>query len=508
MNASGTGKAADVRSVRVILTLLVASAASTPAALAQLPMVPGATAQGSPAAGTGGQPTSGTSLQMPALPQTFIGGVPSGTATGDTITINVLDAVRRALEHNLGVLTAGEQLGRAQGAHWLALANLLPNVNAHVSETRQVLNLAAFGFGSTAGGPFEGIPPLVGPFNVFDARIALQQSVFDLGAIHNNRAEDHSLSAAKLTQDTTRNFVIHVAGVAYIQALANSARADAARAQQQTAQTLYNQAVDLKNGGLVAGIDVLRAQVQLNAQTQRVTVAVNEFEKSKLALARIIGLPLGQKFQLDANLPDLPTADLTFEQTFDRALQQRPDYQAALERVHAAESARQAVIGDALPSVRVNADYGAIGLTVGSSLATYSVGGIVNVPIFNGGRTKGRLLQADADLHQRQNEAADMKAAIHYELEAAFLDLRATNEQLQVATRARDLAAQELTQARDRFAAGVASNVEVVQAQEAVAVAEELFIDARFGYELAKGSVIRGVGASQDILRQITGGTR
>ena len=483
----------------MILTLVAAAAAPAASALAQ----------GEPA-----QPTappamrSPTTLQLPPTSQTFLGGVPSGTATADTITITVLDALRRALDHNLGVLTAQEQLGRAEGARWLALAGLLPNVYGRVSETREIINLAAFGFQTSPGTPFAGIPSLVGPFNVFDARVALQQSVFDLGALNGNRAENHNVSAAKLTQDSVRNFVIHVAGVAYIQALANSARADAARAQQQTAQTLYTQAQDLKNNGLVAGIDVLRAQVQLNAQTQRVTAAVNEFEKSKLALARIIGLPLGQKFTLDANLPDLPTADLTLAQTVERALQQRPDYQAALERVHAAEAARQAVIGDALPSVRVNADYGAIGLTVGSAQTTYTLTGAVNVPIFNGGRTKGRLLEADADLRQRQSEADDLKASIYYELQGAFLDLQATNEQLQVATRARDLAAQELTQARDRFAAGVASNIEVVQAQEAVAVAEEQYIDAKFGYELAKGSVIRGVGASQDILRQLTGGTR
>ncbi len=465
-------------------------------------------AQTTPAQPSATQPPRVTSLQMPTASQTFLGGVPTGAATGDTITITVIDAVRRALDRNLGVLTAEEELGRARGAHWLALASLLPNLNARVSETRQIINLAAFGFQPGPGTPFEGFPSLVGPFNVFDARVAVQQSVFDLGVINSNRAESHNVSAAKLTETSARNFVIHVAGVLYIQALANAARADAARAQQQTAQTLYNQAVDLKTNGLVAGIDVLRAQVELNSQTQRVTAAVNEFEKSKLSLARAIGLPLGQKFALDPNLPDLPTADLTFEQTVERAFQQRPDYQAALERVHAAEAARAAVIGEALPSVRVNADYGVIGLTVGSAQATYALTGAVNVPIFNGGRTRGRLLEAEADVRQRQSEAEDLRASIHYELQGAFLDLQATNEQLQVATHARDLAAQQLTQSRDRFAAGVASSVEVVQAQEAVAVAEEQFIEARFGYELAKGSVIRGVGASQDVLRQLLGGTR
>ena len=101
-----------------------------------------------------------------------------------------------------------------------------------------------------------------------------------------------------------------------------------------------------------------------------------------------------------------------------------------------------------------------------------------------------------------------MKAAIYYEVRTAFLDLQATTEQLQVATKARDLAAQQLVQARDRFAAGVASNIEVIQAQEAVAVANEQYISALYGYDLAKGALIRGVGTAEQTLRQYLGGNR
>ena len=447
-------------------------------------------------------------LQMPPSLQTFLGGVPTGSASGETITITIVDAIRRALEHNLGVLTADDQLGRAQGARWLALSNVLPNINARLSETRQIINLAAFGFQGTPGTPFADLPTLIGPFNVFDARVYLSQSVFDSYAINNTRAEGHNVIAAKLTQQNARDLVIHVAGNMYIQALAASARADSARAQRQTAQTLYTQAADLRAGGITAGIDVLRAQVQLSTETQRVTATVNEFEKAKLQLARIIGLPLGQKFDLDPAVPDVPAADLPLEQTVERAMQQRHDYQAALERVRAAEAAKRAAIGEGLPSARVNADYGAIGLTPSDAQGTYALVGAVNVPIFQGGHTRGRILEADADLKQRQAEADDLRASIYYEVRTAYLDLQATQEQLQVAERARDLAAQQLTQARDRFAAGVASNIDVVQAQEAVALANEQFIDAQFGYDLAKGALIRGVGASQDVLRQLIGGTR
>jgi len=454
-----------------------------------------------------GQSTTPGMLQLPLSVQSFRGGVPAGEATADVITIPILDAIRRALDHNLGTLTAEDDLGRAQGARWRALSDQLPNVGARVSETRQKLNLAAFGFG-TFETPTANFPNIVGPFNVFDARVSLSQAIFDLHAINNTRAENHNVEAARLVRRSARDLVINVAGNTYVQALAAAARADSARVQRDTAQTLYNTSVDLKSSGIIAGIDVLRAQVQLSTETQRLTAASNDAEKVKLQLARIIGLPLGQAFQLDPRLPELPDPTMTLEQAIEEAYRQRSDYQAALERVKAAESARQAIVGEALPSVRVNADYGEIGLTAASARATYSVIGAVNVPIFQGGRLRGRLLEADADIRTRRAQAEDMKASIYYEVRDAFLDLQATALQLQTATQARDLAAQQLTQARDRFAAGVASNIEVVQAQEAVALANEQAINAEFGYDLAKGALIRGTGTTEEILRQLLGGIR
>jgi outer membrane protein TolC len=478
-----------------LLLSLFAAATPTPAAAQQPP--PTFPTPPSRPATQGSLPSGG-----------FLGGVPSGTSTGAVVTITVIEAITRALEHNLGVLAAEQAMGRAQGARWRALADLLPNVNGRVSDTRQEINLAAFGFASSPGTPFEGIPSIVGPFNVFDARVYLSQSILDLGALNGARAEAHNLEAARLTYRSARDFVIHVAGNLYIQALAASARVDAVRAQQQTAQALYNQALDLKQSGVIAGIDVLRAEVQLNAQTQRATSAVNEFEKSKLQLARVMGLALGQPFALDANLPELPANDMSLDNAVELAYKTRPDYLAALERIRGAEAERQSVVGSALPSVHVNADYGAIGLTPGDAQSTFAVVGAVNVPIFQGGRTRGRLLEADADLRNRRAEAEDLKASIYYEVRGAFLDIEATAQQLSVAGKARDLAAEQLTQARDRFAAGVASNLEVVQAQDAVAVASEQFNSAQYGYALAKGALVRGVGSSQEALRQLLGGVR
>jgi outer membrane protein TolC len=484
-----------VKPVPLIALLLTAAAGGSQPAAAQGPM-PSAPPRVSPARPDAPPPvTSGV----------FLGGVPSGTATDRVETITVIQALRRALEHNLGVLTAEDSLGRAQGARWRALSELLPNVNGRVGETRQVINLAAFGFGG-ADSPFPALSSIVGPFNVFDARVYLSQSVLDLGALNEARAEAHNVQAARYLSKGARDLVLYVTGTLYVQSLAMSARADAARAQLETADALHTQALDLKHSGLIAGIDVLRSEVQLNTQRQRVTMAENEFEKTKLQLARAIGLPLGQRFALDPTLPVLPAADLSLDDALARAYAMRADYLAAQERIRAAEAARRAVVGEALPSVRVNADYGDIGLSPSEARSTYSVAGAVTIPIFQGGRTRGRLLEADANVRSRRAEAEDLKASIYYEIRAAFLDLDATSKQLAVAGKARDLAAEQLTQARDRFAAGVASNIEVIQAQDAVAVASEQFIAAQYGYDLAKAALSRGLGTAEQLLRQIIGG--
>jgi outer membrane protein TolC len=429
--------------------------------------------------------------------------VPTGTATSEPISITVLDAISRGLEHNLGLLNAQEAATRAEGGRWTALADLLPNVSARLAENRQTVNLAAYGFPLPAG-----TPSLVGPFNVFDARVAVSQPVLDLKAINAARAESHNIAAARHTVRSARDLVVLVVANLYLQSLASASRVQSAEAQVQTAQTVFDQATSMKANGIVAGIEVLRAEVQLGSERQRLTAARNDFEKSKLQLARVIGLPPGQPYTISEELPFVPFPELTLEQALERAYANRPDYLAAQERVKAAEADRQSAIGEWLPSVRVNADYGRIGLTPSSAEATYAIGGSVIVPIFNGGRTKGRIIQADADLRSRRSELEDLKAGIDFDVRSAFFDLRASNEQLEVATRSRELAQQQLTQARDRFAAGVASNIEVVQAQEAVAASSEQYINAVYSFNVAKALLARDLGVAEEMARQVLGGVR
>ncbi len=450
-----------------------------------------------------GLPDPAAAQPSPQIPKPFLGGVPSGTVTPDVMPLSIAGAISRALDHNLGVLNAEESINHARGARWMALSAMLPNVSGRLSETRQKLNLEAFGFPLP-----DGIPALVGPFNVFDARVYLSQSILDFGALNSTRAENHNIAAAQASYQSARDLVVLVAADVYLEALAAGARAESAKAQFDTADALFRQAGDLRQSGSVAGIDVVRAEVERGTAQQRNTAAANDFEKAKLQLARVIGLPIGQEISLSDQIPYVPVPDMTLEEALDRAYKARPDYHAAEERVRAAEASRQAIVGEALPSLRVTADYGSLGLTVGSAHGTFSVVGGLNVPIFQGGRTQGRLQQADADLRDRRAELDDLKAGIYYDVRTAFLDLKSTGEQLDVATKSRDLASQQLTQARDRFGAGVADNIEVVQAQQAVALANEQYIAALYGYNVAKALLARGLGVAEDAVRQYLGGAR
>src|SRR5262245_37351685 len=456
-------------------------------------------AQYAPGAPAGVQPPPTFTTRLPPAP--FLGRGPAGTRTAEPLTLTILDTINRALEHNLGLLLADENKDRAAGARWRALGAMLPDITGRLTGIRQVVDLAAYGFPLP-----QGIPDVVGPFNLFDMRLYGSMPLYDLRALNDLRAELHNVAAAAHTYQSARDLVVLVSANAYLQALAASARADSARAQQATALALFNQATDLRQNGIVAGIEVLRAEVELNQERQRVTVTQNDYEKAKLQLGRIIGLPIGQEIRLVGELPSVPVPELTFDSALERAYRMRPDYLAALERVKAAEALRAAATGDMKPSLHLNGDYGDLVAST-SQHTTFTVVGALNVPIFQGGK-RGKLMEADADLRSRRNEAEDLKAAIYYDVKTSFMDLQATGEQLQVATRARDVAQTALIQSRDRFGAGVTNNVEVVQAQEAVSRANEQYINALYLYNVDKALLARNLGDAEQAVRRYLGGPR
>lgn len=436
---------------------------------------------------------AGMQVQQPGVGAgIFMGSVPHGAATSEELLLSLADATARGLRYNLGPVIAGQGARAVRGARLVALSSLLPNMTATIGESSQQVNLAAFGFSG-----FPGMSQIIGPFALSDARAYASQSILNWRSIQSTRAASQDIKAADYSSLDARDIVVLVVTNLYLQAIAGASRVNAAQAQVATAEAVYNQALDYKKQGVVPAIDVLRAQVELQAQQQRLIFFRNEVEKQKLSLARAIGLPDGQPFRLTDSLPFTPAPPLTLEEAVSRAMGVRKDYQGALAGVRAAALTKKAAQAERYPSLDFNGNYGTIGPSLANSHGTYTAAVALNVPVFQGGRVRGHVLEADAELEQRRAQLADLRERIAFEVRTSFLDLNAANEQVQVARGAVDLARQQLTQARDRFASGVTNNLEVIQAQQAVATADENYISSVYAFNAAKAALGRAVGDAE-----------
>jgi outer membrane protein TolC len=425
----------------------------------------------------------------------LLGSVPEGQATGEEIDLSLTDAIERGLRSNLGVLLSGHGRTAAEGERRQALSELLPNLSAGLSETIQQTNLAALGFPG-----FPGVPQIIGPFSVFDARAYANQSLLNLPALHRLDSASEDLKAADFTYQNAKDLVVLGVVGLYLQALAGKGRVEAAQAQFETAQALYMQATSFKEAGVVPAIEVLRAQVEMQSEQQRLIYLQNRFEKEKLKLGRAIGLSPAQRFRMTDDAPYRPLPPITVDQAIERAYAGRPDYKSAESRLRSASLARKAAESQRLPTADVGFNYGTIGRRPGSTHGTFTLAANVDVPIFEGGRISGEVMEAEALVRERQNQLDNLHAQIRYDVQNAFLDIRSSENQVKVAANTIDLAHQQLEQARDRFTAGVATNIEVVQAQAALATANENYISSLFGYNLAKAELARAIGGAEKIV--------
>jgi len=448
--------------------------------------------------------TPSPSISLPGSQSPFTGSEPDGTATTEVLQLSFQDAIDRGLRNNLGLLLSGDQTTMARGERWKELSNLLPNLQARLQEDVQTQSLTALGFKGSLF-PFP-LPRVIGPFNYFDARASLSQSIFNFRDLEQERAAFERLKSAQYSYKDARELVVLAVGNAYLLAIATAARIETADAQVTNAQALFNKASDQQKAGLSPAIDTLRSQVELQTRQQQLIAARNDFAKQKLSLARIIGLPPGQEFALTEKAPYQALTPSPVETYLQRAYASRSDYQAAQAQVRAAELAHRGAAAGRDPPVGIDANYGDIGVTPAQSNGTWQVNGGINIPIFAGGKVHSDLLEADAQLKQARSQLGDLRGRIDFEVRSALLDLNSAADQVEVARSSVELAEEALTQSRDRFSAGVTDNLEVIQAQEAVAGAHESYIQSLYAHNLAKVELARAIGdAEQGVKRYLKG---
>jgi outer membrane protein TolC len=431
------------------------------------------------------------------------GSVPSGPASDQVLPLTLRDAISMALRYNLGAIESGQNAQIARGQRLLALSNLLPQVSAGASETVQQVNLGTFGLNGLKA---QGIPTVVGPFSYSSVDTSVSQTLFSFESIQRFRAARTAEQAAQLSYQDILDVVTLTVGNAYLQIIEASSRIEAQEAQVANARVLYDRAVDQVQAGTAPRIDATRTEVQLHTEEYNLSIARNNFALAKLALGRAIGLPLGQQFELADTLPYSDITPLTVDDALNMAYKSRSDLRAALDSQKSAAQIVSAAKGERYPTVAANGDYGDLGPTFGHSHGEFTFQAGIRIPLFTGGRIKGDITEAEAGLRQRKAEAENIRGQIDQDVRTSLLNLNAAKEQVEVAKQNIELANESLARSKDRFTSGVTDSVEVVQAEQALASANDQYITSLYDHNFAKLSLARALGVARTNYAQYLGG--
>ena len=419
----------------------------------------------------------------------FQGSVATGEVSTQPIDISLDDAIQRGLKANLGIILSGTQTAAARGQRLSELQNLLPTVDASAKESVMQTDLPAEGL------RIPGFPKIIGPFSFTDVRASLAWSLVDVASLRNYMAARHNFSAAQLSAEDAREMVILTVGNAYLLVLADETEVSSVDAQVATSKVSLDQAVDNHQAGTAPLLDELRSRVDYQRLEQQLIVAKNALEKDKLALARTIGLPLAQSFNLSDKAPYSAFDQLDVDATIKQAHANRKDLAAMVEQTRAFQDQRSAATADRLPTLKFDADYGDIGPTLGHSHGTEDVTGTLSVPVFKEFALRGEAEQAQAQLDTSRAQLSDKNAQVDADIRDALLDIASSQKQVEVARSSVDLANEALNEAQQRYANGVSDNLAVSQAEQSVAQANDQYVASLYRHNVAKLSLARALGA-------------
>jgi outer membrane protein TolC len=444
----------------------------------------------------------GASGQNGAQPtqDSFKGSIVTGKATDGVLELSLNDAMQRGLLQNLGLILQTSTQKNANGQRLEELQALLPTVTAGASIEVQQINLAAYGL------KFPGIAPIIGPFQTVDFRAYLTQNLVNVSALQNYISAKHNFASARLTAEDARDLVVLTVGNAYLLCIADSARIDAVTAELATSKVSLDQAVAAHDAGTSPKLDVLRAQVDYQNEQQSLISTKNNFEKDKLALARTIGLPLDQAFHLTDAVPYAALDHVDPETAFEQALKTRKDLAAYAEQVKAAQAEKTSAWAYQLPVASFSGDYGDLGTTPGHSHGTFSATGQVSVPVLQIAKTKGQEQVASAQYEQATAKLSDQVQQVNADVRDSLLDIQSAAKLVESTHSNVELANEALSEAQQRFHAGVSDNLPVSQAQSQTEQANDQYISALYQHNVAKLGLARALGVAQTNYKDYLGG--
>ena len=420
--------------------------------------------------------------------------VAASAATAPTQRLTLKQAVALAIKQNptqqIGLINAAESVQDKN----ISRSAFLPQANLRVADSANRVNLQAeFG-----GKPiFPGSPQLpghVGPYQIFSAGPTFSSPIIDLSLWRRYRAARENVTASKADSLSTREQVILLVVSQYIGTLRSVANVEASRSRVELAQALYDQAADLQKEGVGTGIDTLRANVELQNEKQVLIQAENDRDASLFGLSKLLNLDPRQRIELADSLSFFDTPQPEVDSSIDQALSAREEWKAIEAREKSAKFDKQSTQYERLPSLRFDGNWAYLGTNINNGIPTYQYQASFDVPIFTSGRIKAEVTKSDLELQKLEQQKADLRNQIALDVKTSLLNLQSARNEVQVANLGIKLAKDEVDQARDRFKAGVANNIEVIQAQDALSRANDNQIAALYRFNQARADYARAIG--------------
>jgi outer membrane protein TolC len=403
--------------------------------------------------------------------------------------LTLIQAIQLALKQNPQVQIANLNLAQSEQDHTVARSALLPQVGLEVFDRAQRFNIQAM-----IGLSFPGVAQHAGPFQVFQAGPGFSMPVFDLTLWRRWQAAHQGVRASEAQETTVREQVVLLVVSQYLGGMRAGAAVCAARSRVDLAQALYDQAADLQQHGVGTGIDTLRANVQLQNEKQRLIVAETQQKIALYGLVRLLNLDPRQTVELADETSFFETPEFQAQQSLERALERRPEMLALASREQIARLARRGASESRLPSVKLGGGWAYQGLSAPTSIPSYQYQVTVDMPLFTSGRVRAEMTKADLELKKVAAQKQELRDQISFEVNTAIVQLEAARNEVNVANLGVKLAQEEVTQARDRFQAGVANNIEVISAQDALARASDNQIAALYRYNQSRADLAHAIG--------------
>jgi outer membrane protein TolC len=440
------------------------------------------------------------------------GGVAIEQASDTPLRLSIDDAISLGLERNLRVIYDRAKQKTVRGEQLGVINALLPSLRASGSTSTEEINLAALGFNPQAsssifsqlGVDASSFPTIV-KVNVTQAQISASQDLFDLPAYELYRGAQRETEVVDLDALTTRGDVVLSVGSAYLQVLADQTNLTNAQAQERAAFTLFDQASQRRKAGVGTSLDELRGQVEYQQRQQATIAADNQLAKDKIQLNRIMGLPAGQKLELTDTAPFTELADMDLPRAKETAYRHRKDLLSLQAQILVADREIRAVRYQRLPTVAFNGFYGVLGETTGLYHGVFTAEGSLKFPIFREAGQRGEEDQVNAQLLALHQRESDLRVTIDAQIRASMLDVQSANQLVKVAQSNVGLAQEVLSDARERFHAGVDDNLAVVDAQASVTSAELQLVQALYQYNVAKLNLARNTGVIETRYRTYLG---